>query len=144
MAGSVNKVILVGNLGQDPEIRNFDNGGKIAQFSLATSEYYKDQKTGEKITKTEWHRVVIQRPGLVDTAAQFLRKGMSIFLEGRIRTRSYQTKENETRYITEIVADEFQMLTPKQGDSAEHAHDTLHAGLASVPAVEMSGDDLPF
>ena len=139
MAGSVNKVILVGNLGKDPEIKNFENGGSIAKFPLATSESYKDQKTGEKVTQTEWHNLVIKRPALVPIAEQFLKKGMSVYVEGKLHTRSYQTKENETRYITEIVVEDFQMLTPKNQDSsAGNTEKELE------PTAPEMADDLPF
>jgi single-strand DNA-binding protein len=140
MAGSVNKVILVGNLGKDPEIKNFENGGSIAKFPLATSDSYKDQKTGEKVVQTEWHNLVIKRPALVPIAEQFLKKGMSVYVEGKLHTRTYQTKENETRYFTEVVVEEFQMLTPKSQDSAgatteKEQEPVMH----SAPE-----DDLPF
>jgi single-strand DNA-binding protein len=141
MAGGINKVILVGNLGQDPEIKNFDNGGKLAQFSVATSESYKDPKSGEKVTQTEWHRVVIKRPALAGIAEQYLRKGMQVYIEGKIKTRSYQTKENETRYVTEVVVEDFQMLTPRsQGETSPESHDVSQA---PVPPVSVE-DDLPF
>lgn len=136
MAGSVNKVILVGNLGQDPEIKTFDNGGRIAQFSIATSETYKDQ-SGEKKTVTEWHRAVIRIPSLVDVAEKYLRKGMSLYAEGKLRTRQYQ-KDNVTHYVTEVVVEEFQMLTPKAQSSA-----SVNSGEPVAVADDPAGD-MPF
>ena len=112
---SVNKVILVGNLGKDPEVRTLDNGAKVASFSLATSETYKD-KQGNKQTETEWHNIVAWR-GLAEVVEKYMRKGMTVYLEGKIRTRSYE-KDGNKRYTTEIIADTIQMLG-KKSDSSE-------------------------
>lgn len=107
MAGSVNKVILVGNLGADPEIRSTQNGNEIANFSIATSEQWKDKNSGEKRVKTEWHRVVIFQPGLVNIAKQFLKKGSKVYLEGSLQTRKWTDNNNNERYTTEIVLQGF-------------------------------------
>ena len=107
MAG-INKVILVGNLGKDPEVRHLENNVAVATFTLATSESYKD-KTGQRIEKTEWHNIVMWR-GLAEVAEKFLKKGQMVYIEGKIRSRNYQDKEGQTRYTTEIVADEMTML----------------------------------
>ncbi|MEO1796577.1 MAG: single-stranded DNA-binding protein [Pseudomonadota bacterium] len=103
MAGSVNKVIIVGNLGQDPEVRNFQNGGKVCNLSVATSEQWKDRNTGERREKTEWHRVAIFNEGLVRVAEQYLRKGSKVYLEGQLETRKWQDQNGQDRYSTEVV-----------------------------------------
>ncbi len=102
MAGSVNKVILVGNLGADPEIKSFQNGGRIANLRIATSESWKDRATGEKKERTEWHSVVINSDGLVGVVERFLRKGSKVYIEGQLRTRKWQDQSGNDRYTTEI------------------------------------------
>ena len=104
----VNKVILIGNLGGDPEIRNLESGVKVATINIATTEYYKD-KSGERQGHTEWHRVVLWR-GLAGVAENYLKKGSQVYIEGRLRTRSYEDQEGKTRYVTEIEARELNML----------------------------------
>ena len=103
MAGSVNKVILVGNLGKDPEIRSFQNGGKVANFSIATSESWKDKNTGEKREKTDWHNVAIFNEGLVRVAEQYLRKGSKVYIEGQLQTRKWTDQSGTDKYTTEVV-----------------------------------------
>lgn len=137
MAG-VNKVILVGNLGKDPEITNIGNDVKKAAFSLATSESYKT-KDGNKVEQTEWHNVVIWR-GLADVAERFLHKGSKIYLEGKIKYRTYDDKDGNKRYITEIVGDTFTMLDTKQGG-------TEGGNNVPPPVIDIPNgpeDDLPF
>jgi len=102
MAGSVNKVILVGNLGQDPEVKTFQNGGRIANLRIATSENWKDKATGERKERTEWHTVVLQSEGLVGVAERYLRKGSKVYIEGSLRTRKWQDQSGNDRYTTEI------------------------------------------
>ena len=102
MAGSVNKVILVGNLGQDPEVKSFQNGGRIANLRIATSENWKDKNTGEKKERTEWHTVVLQSDGLVRVAENYLHKGSKVYIEGQLRTRKWQDKDGNDRYTTDI------------------------------------------
>ena len=102
MAGSVNKVILVGNLGADPEVKSFQNGGRIANLRIATSESWKDRATGEKKERTEWHSVVINSDGLVGVVERFLRKGSKVYIEGQLRTRKWQDQSGNDRYTTEI------------------------------------------
>jgi single-strand DNA-binding protein len=102
MAGSVNKVILVGNLGQDPEVKSFQNGGRIANLRIATSENWKDKATGERKERTEWHTVVLQSDGLVGVAERFLRKGSKVYVEGSLRTRKWQDQSGNDRYTTEV------------------------------------------
>ena len=115
MAG-VNKVILVGNLGKDPEVRHLEGGVSVAHFTLATNEYYKD-KQGTRVERTEWHNISAWR-GLAEMADKFLKKGQQVYIEGKLRTRQYQDKDQQTRYITEIIADEISMLGARLGSSA--------------------------
>ncbi len=102
MAGSVNKVILIGNLGQDPEVKSFQNGGRICNLRIATSENWKDKATGEKKERTEWHTVVLNSDGLVGVAERFLRKGSKVYIEGQLRTRKWQDASGNDRYSTEV------------------------------------------
>ena len=119
MAGSVNKVILIGNLGQDPEIRTFQNGGKIANLRIATSETWKDRNSGERRERTEWHTVVIHSEPLVRVAEQFLKKGMKVYIEGQLETRKWQDQSGADRYSTEVALrpfrSELQMLDSRGG-----------------------------
>jgi single-strand DNA-binding protein len=107
MAGSVNKVILVGNLGADPEVKSFQNGGRIANLRIATSEDWKDRTTGEKKERTEWHTVVLNSDGLVGVAERFLRKGSKVYIEGQLRTRKWQDQSGNDRYSTEVTVGGF-------------------------------------
>lgn len=102
MAGSVNKVIIVGNLGADPEVKSFQNGGRICNLRIATSEDWKDKQTGEKKERTEWHSVTLQNDGLVGVAERFLKKGSKVYIEGQLRTRKWQDQSGNDRYTTEI------------------------------------------
>jgi single-strand DNA-binding protein len=117
MSGTVNKVILIGNLGKDPEIRHFENGGVLASFPLATSESYTDRQTGEKKEHTDWHDVVLWR-GLAEVAEKYLHKGDKIYVEGKLKKRSYQDREGLTRYAVEIVGEELTMLS--RVDAEQH------------------------
>lgn len=107
MAGSVNKVILIGNLGRDPEVRTFQNGGKVCNLRIATSETWKDRSTGERREKTEWHSVAIFSEGLVRVAEQYLRKGSKVYIEGKLQTRKWQDQSGQDRYSTEIALQGF-------------------------------------
>ena len=107
MAGSINKVILVGNLGADPEVRTFQNGGKVCNLRIATSETWKDKNTGERREKTEWHTVAIFSDGLVRIAEQFLKKGSKVYIEGQLQTRKWQDQSGNDRYSTEVVLPNF-------------------------------------
>ena len=107
MAGSVNKVILIGNLGADPEVRNFPNGGKVCNLRIATSETWKDRNTGERREKTEWHTVAIFQEGLVKIAEQYLKKGSKVYIEGKLQTRKWQDQSGADRYSTEVVLQGF-------------------------------------
>jgi single-strand DNA-binding protein len=103
MSGSVNKVILIGNLGADPEIKSFDNGGKVANIRIATSESWKDKNTGERKERTEWHQVVINGEGLIGVVERYLKKGSKVYIEGSLRTRKWQDADGNDRYSTEVV-----------------------------------------
>jgi len=103
MAGSLNKVMIIGNLGRDPEVRSFQNGGKVCNLRLATSETWKDKNTGERREKTEWHSVAIFQEGLVRIAEQYLRKGSKVYIEGKLQTRKWQDQSGQDRYSTEVV-----------------------------------------
>ena len=103
MAGSVNKVIIIGNLGRDPEVRTFQNGGKVCNLSIATSETWKDKQSGERKERTEWHRVAIMSEPLVRIAEQYLRKGSKIYLEGQLETRKWQDQSGQEKFSTEVV-----------------------------------------
>ncbi|HEY1720875.1 MAG TPA: single-stranded DNA-binding protein [Magnetospirillaceae bacterium] len=107
MAGSVNKVILVGNLGRDPEVRSTQNGGKIVNLNIATSENWKDKNSGERQEKTEWHRVVIFNDRLGEVAERYLKKGSKVYIEGQLQTRKWTDKDNQERYTTEVVIGRF-------------------------------------
>lgn len=139
---SVNKVILIGNLGKDPEVKSFENGGKIAQFTMATTENWKDAN-GVKQSLTDWHNVVVRRTALAGVAEQYLKKGMSVYVEGKVRTRSYQSKEGETKYITEIICEEFTMLTPR-GDGQNPNVGSVAQEAVLAPSTAPDNDDLPF
>jgi single-strand DNA-binding protein len=134
MAG-VNKVILVGNLGKDPEVKYLDNGVAVANFSLATTEKYKN-KEGEKVSQTEWHNIVLWR-GLAEVAEKYLKKGASVYVEGKIKTRKWEDKDGNTRYNTEILADNMTMLGGKK-DSQEN---TINS---PQETASDKADDLPF
>jgi single-strand DNA-binding protein len=114
MAG-VNKVILVGNLGKDPEVRHLEGGNSVVNFTLATNEYYKD-KQGARVERTEWHNISAWR-GLAELAEKYLKKGSQVYVEGKLRTRQYQDKDQQTRYITEIIAEEISLLGGRPGSS---------------------------
>jgi single-strand DNA-binding protein len=103
MAGSVNKVILIGNLGRDPEVRSFQNGGKVCNLALATSEQWKDKNTGERQERTQWHQIAIFNEGLVRIAEQYLKKGSKVYIEGQLETRKWQDQSGNDRYTTEVV-----------------------------------------
>ena len=140
MAG-VNKVILIGNLGKDPEVRYLDSGVAVANFSLATTESYKN-KEGERISQTEWHNVVLWR-GLAEITEKYLKKGNSVYIEGKIKNRKWEDKDGNTRYTTEILADNMTMLGKKDAGSSETSESTTTTTEESIPQEEK-GDDLPF
>ena len=145
----VNKVILIGRLGKDPEVRNLENGVAVANFTMATSETYKDRTTGEKKETTEWHNVVLWR-GLAEVSQKYLHKGDLVYIEGKLRTRSWE-KEGVTRYTTEIVADNMTMLGSRGGagsnsssDYGSRSTERAPSDAGSYNAPGDSTDDLPF
>lgn len=171
MAGSVNKVILVGNLGNDPEVRNLPSGGKVVNLSIATSENWKDKNTGERREKTEWHRVVIFSEGLARVAESYLKKGSKVYIEGQLQTRKWQDQSGADKYSTEVVLQGFNSnltLLDGRGDSGGdnagggygNSQDTGFRGVrdngggggggrrpsSNAPAFEPGGmdDDIPF
>ena len=125
MSGSLNKASIIGNLGKDPEVRSFQNGGRVANLTVATSESWKDKATGERKQRTEWHRVSIVNPGLVEVAEKYLKKGAKVYIEGRLETRSWTDKDGKERYTTEIVlrpyGDELTMLDPRKDEPVADA-----------------------
>ena len=142
---SVNKVILVGNLGADPETRYMPNGDAVANIRLATTESWKDKASGEKKEITEWHRVVLYRK-LGEIAGQYLKKGSAVYIEGRIRTRKWQDKEGQERYTTEIEANEMQMLGGKPaGDSAQSQQKPQQRNAQGAQGgASDESDEIPF
>ena len=172
MAGSVNKVILVGNLGNDPEVRNLPSGGKVVNLSIATSERWRDRNSGEQREKTEWHRVVIFSEGLARVAEQYLKKGSKVYIEGQLQTRKWQDQSGADKYSTEVVLQNFNssmVLLDGRGEGAGDSGgygggggDTGFRGVrdnsgnagaggarrpaANAPAFEPGGmdDDIPF
>jgi len=138
MAG-VNKVILVGNLGKDPEVKYLDSGVAVANFSLATTENYKN-KEGERVSQTEWHNIVLWR-GLAEVAEKWLKKGSSVYIEGKIKTRKWEDKDGNTRYNTEILADNMTMLG---GKSNTDSTSPVSSELTTSKSPEDTDDDLPF
>ncbi|MEM9013256.1 MAG: single-stranded DNA-binding protein [Pseudomonadota bacterium] len=154
MAGSVNKVILVGNLGRDPEVRTFQNGGKVCNLSVATSERWRDRNSGENREKTEWHRVAIFDERLAETAERYLRKGSKVYLEGQLETRKWQDQSGQDRYTTEVVLRRFNssltMLDGRgEGGGGEPGYgddrdDFGGGGGGSSPSRSDLDDEIPF
>ena len=163
MAGSVNKVILVGNLGKDPEIRSTQGGTEIASFSIATSESWKDKSTGERKEKTEWHNIVVFNPQLVGIVKSYVKKGSKLYIEGALQTRKWQDKDGHDRYSTEVVLQNYNgtltMLDGKSGGSESSSYSgssssasssysnsgsTFGQMPASKPASELMDDEIPF
>ncbi len=135
MAGSVNKVILVGNLGKDPEVRHSQDGGKIVSFSLATSEQWKDKASGERKEKTEWHRVVVFNDRIADVVERYLKKGAKVYVEGQLQTRKWQGNDGQERYTTEVVIGKFRgeltMLDSRGGGAPAGSYGDSDPGPAS-------------
>jgi single-strand DNA-binding protein len=169
MAGSINKVILVGNLGRDPEVRTFQNGGKVCNLRIATSETWKDRNTGERRERTEWHSVAIFQEGLVRVCEQYLRKGSKIYIEGKLQTRKWQDQSGQDRYSTEVVLQGFDgtlvMLDGREGGGSRAPSDGGYgdsgygggpagydsgpsddrgSGTSSAPASRDMDDEIPF
>jgi len=156
MARGINKVILIGNLGKDPEVRYAANGNAIANITLATSESWKDKNSGEQVDKTEWHRVVFFNR-LAEVVGEYLKKGSKVYIEGKLQTRKWQDKSGQDRYTTEVVASEMQMLDSRGGGSANFDQSQSQNQYSSAPAQPQSApqqqapapagdfdDDIPF
>ena len=153
MAGSVNKVIIMGNLGKDPEIRNFPNGGRVCNFSVATSESWKDKNSGEKQERTQWHNISILSEPLVNIAERFLKKGSKVYLEGQLETRKWQDNSGSDRYSTEIVLRPYKgeiTLIDNKADSnmtneliSNNQMDEIQENSVS-PNVDDFDDEIPF
>jgi single-strand DNA-binding protein len=153
MAGSVNKVILIGNLGRDPEVRTFQNGGKVCNLRIATSENWKDKSTGERREKTEWHSVAIFNEGLVRVAEQYLKKGSKVYIEGALQTRKWQDQSGNDKYSTEVVLQGFgSTLTMLDGRTegggggymAEQQGGSSGGSFGASNAPSDMDDEIPF
>jgi single-strand DNA-binding protein len=160
MSGSLNKVMLIGNLGKDPEVKTIPSGTKVANFSLATTEKYTD-KSGQKVEKTEWHKIILWK-GLAEIAERYLKKGSTVYIEGKLTTRSWDDKDGQKKYTTEIVGDQLQMLGGKAGggssgssDGGDYSYSKQDSGSYGQSSGGKSGyqdlsmpaspeDDLPF
>ena len=153
MAGSLNKVMLIGNLGRDPEIRTFQNGGKVANFSIATSETWRDKNSGERQERTQWHNIAVFNEGLIRVIEQYVKKGSKVFVEGQLETRKWQDQQGQDRYTTEVVLRGFggtlTMLDGRQG-GGQGGYDAGPApmgydqGPTSAPATNDLDDEIPF
>ncbi|MDH5601198.1 MAG: single-stranded DNA-binding protein [Gammaproteobacteria bacterium] len=153
MARGVNKVILIGNLGQDPEVKYMPNGNAVANITVATSESWKDKNTGEQVDKTEWHRVVFFRR-LAEIVGEYLKKGSKIYIEGKLQTRKWQDKNGADHWTTEVIANEMQMLDSRgggssdfdqnQSSSSDFGTQSAPAQSAPAPANNDFDDDIPF
>ena len=150
MARGVNKVILIGNLGKDPEVRYSPNGGAMANVTIATSESWKDKNTGEQVDKTEWHRVVFFRR-LAEIVGEYLKKGSKIYIEGKLQTRKWQDKNGKDNWTTEIIANEMQMLDSRGGGSSDFNQNqgggqqqSEPPQAAPAPVNNDFDDDIPF
>lgn len=143
MSRGVNKVILVGNLGEDPTVKYMPSGSAVANISVATAESWKDKTTGEKQEKTEWHRVVMFAR-LAEIAGEYLRKGSQVYIEGRLQTRKWQGKDGQDRYTTEIVANDMQMLGARGAGSSSSSPQSNAAPPSSPPGKDFEDDDMQF
>lgn len=148
MAGSINKVILVGNIGKDPEIRSFQNGGRVASFSVATSESWKDKNSGERRERTEWHRISVMNDALVGIVEQYMRKGMKVYVEGQLETRKWTDKEGNEKFSTEVVLrpyhGEITMLESAKNGGEQQQPATQKAQQPASAQAQMMDDEIPF
>ena len=145
MAGSVNKVILVGNLGRDPEVKRLNSGDPVVNLSVATSESWRDKASGERKERTEWHRVVIYNENLAKVAEQYLRKGSKVYLEGQLQSRKYTDKDGQEKYSTEVVLTRFRgelVLLDSRGDSGDRAERPAPAMAGAGESRSFRRDDL--
>jgi single-strand DNA-binding protein len=151
MAGSINKVILIGNLGRDPEIRSTQNGDRIANLSIATSESWRDKSTGERKERTEWHRVVVFNDKLIEIIEKYLRKGAKVYLEGALQTRKWTENSGQERYTTEVVLQRYRgeitMLDTRNGGGTSYgeapAEETAEPAQRRTPVQDLD-DEIPF
>lgn len=157
MARGVNKVILIGNLGQDPEVKYMPNGNAVTNITVATSESWKDKNTGEQVDKTEWHRVVFFRR-LAEIVGEYLKKGSKIYIEGKLQTRKWQDKNGADHWTTEVIANEMQMLDSRGGGSSDFNQNSAAPSQSAPQSASQSGspqaapapmnndfdDDIPF
>jgi single-strand DNA-binding protein len=151
MARGINKVILIGNLGRDPEVRYLPSGSAVTNIAVATSETWKDKQSGEKQERTEWHNVAFFNR-LAEIAGEYLKKGSKVYIEGSLRTRKWQDKNGQDRYTTEIIASDMQMLDSRGGGSGSYqgadSYQSQDSGAKKSPAMETTGDDfdddIPF
>jgi len=143
MARGINKVIIVGNLGADPDTRYMPSGGAVTNLSVATSEQWKDKQTGEPKERTEWHKVAMFGR-LAEISAEYLRKGSQVYIEGKLRTRKWQDKDGNDRWTTEIIADEMQMLGGRGGGSAPMQSNDNNSQQSAPSAADDFDDDIPF
>tara|TARA_Y100001954_G_C15450710_1_gene426154 strand:+ start:85 stop:528 length:444 start_codon:yes stop_codon:yes gene_type:complete len=147
MNGSVNKVILIGNLGKDPEVRKLESGALLTRFSIATSEQYTDKVSGKRIENTDWHDIVTWR-GLAEVSEKFLKKGMKVYIEGKLKKRTWTDKDGQQRNNVDIVADELTILSkmePKQKTKHSYSSDNANKITSSIEDLENQPDDsLPF
>ncbi len=159
MAGSVNKVILVGNVGKDPEVRSFQNGGRVASFSVATSENWKDKATGEKKERTEWHRISVMNDNLVSVVENYVKKGAKVYIEGQLETRKWTDQSGAEKYSTEIVLrpyrGELTLLDSRGGGASTSGSESIEYGSdqggfgggnasSGARAADVMEDDIPF
>lgn len=159
MSGSVNKVILVGNVGKDPEVRFLNDGGKVASFSVATSESWKDRNTGERKDRTEWHKVVVFNDRLVDVIERYVKKGAKLYLEGQLQTRKWTDQQGQEKYTTEVVLTKFKgelaMLDGRTSDSSDFRSESpalsdqtnsqgFSSGAPSFSSTHSVDDEIPF
>ena len=148
MAGSINKVIIIGNLGRDPEVREFSNGGKVCNLRIATSDTWKDKNTGERKEKTEWHSVAIFQEGLVRIAEQYLKKGSKVYIEGQLATRKWQDQSGADKYSTDIVLQGFggtlTMLDGANGGSGSTGGSSSSGNSLSPAQSRALDDEIPF
>ena len=149
MSGSVNRVTLIGNLGKDPEVRTFQNGGKVCSLTIATSESWKDKTTGERKERTEWHRVAIMQDGLAGVAERYLKKGSKVYIEGQLETRKWQDQSGQDKYATEVVLRFNGVLTMLDGPSGQKPaqggyDDYSQPAKSAAPARADYDDEVPF
>ena len=158
MVGSVNKVVLIGNIGKDPEIRNTNTGNRIALLSLATSDRWKDRESGQPQERTEWHRVVVFNENLVDVIEKYVNKGTKIYVEGQLQTRKWQDQNGQDRYTTEVVLSRFKSELVILDKRADNDNNSLDSSLSQEPVAAVGGstsssassgfddldDDIPF